>query len=53
MLIGIAVATISAVFAVKWLVGFLNTHGLAPFGWYRIALAAVMGGLLLMGVVSF
>jgi len=51
VVIGVVVATISAALAVKWLVSFLARHGLTPFGWYRIGLAAVLGALMWMGVV--
>ena len=50
--IGIAVATISAVLAVRWLVAFLGRNGLAPFGWYRIVLATVLGLLVLTGKLT-
>lgn len=51
VVIGLVVAALSAAVAVKWLVGFLNHHGLTPFGWYRIVLGVCLIGLLLGGVV--
>ena len=42
LIIGIIVAMLSAALAIKWLVGYLNKHGLAVFGWYRLILAAVI-----------
>jgi len=42
VLLGIAVAAISAAIAVKFLVGFLTRHGLVAFAVYRILLASVI-----------
>jgi undecaprenyl-diphosphatase len=50
-LLGLAVAFASAVVAMRWMVGYLNRHGLEIFGWYRIAAALVLGSLLIAGVV--
>ena len=52
VIIGIIVATVSAAIAVRWLVGYLNKHGLAVFGWYRIGLTILLGALLLTGTIQ-
>jgi undecaprenyl-diphosphatase len=51
-LIGLAAAAISAAIAVKWLVTYLQSHGLSIFGWYRIAIGLLIGGLVWSGVVA-
>jgi len=49
IVIGLAVAAISAAFAVKWLVGYLSRGGFAVFGWWRVAVAAALGAAILSG----
>jgi undecaprenyl-diphosphatase len=52
ILAGLIVATIAAVIAVRWLVSFLTRHGLAPFGYYRLALCVVMALFIWQGIVT-
>lgn len=51
LVVGVLFAFIAAVLSVKWMVGYLNCHGLAIFGYYRVALALVVGALLLNGAL--
>lgn len=52
MLLGCFAAWLSAFIAVKWMVSFLQKHGLQVFGYYRIALAILVTILLLNGVLT-
>lgn len=47
MLVGFLAAWISAAIAVKWMVAWLNKHGLSIFAWWRFASAAAAAMLLL------
>jgi undecaprenyl-diphosphatase len=49
--IGLLFATVSAALAVKWLVSYLNKHGLALFGYYRIVLSLVLIAMIGAGLV--
>ncbi len=49
--VGVVFAFGAALLSVKWMVGYLNRHGLAIFGYYRVALALVAGSLLMTGVL--
>ncbi len=50
-LIGLLCAFITALIAVRWMVGYLNSKSLAIFGWYRLGAAAVCAVLLLTNVL--
>lgn len=47
LLMGLVVSWVVAALAVTGFVRWLTRHGLAPFGWYRIAVAAVLAAVLL------
>jgi len=49
--VGFVVAFLTAIVAVKWMVSYLQSHGLAVFGVYRIALAVAIVTLVVMGLL--
>jgi undecaprenyl-diphosphatase len=50
--VGFLAAWFSAVLAVKWMVEYLNRHGLSLFGWYRIGIGAITAALIMAGFLS-
>ena len=47
--IGFVAAFITAVLVVRWVLGYLSSHGFALFGWWRIIAGLVSLGLLSLG----
>jgi undecaprenyl-diphosphatase len=47
--VGLVFAFLAAVLSVKWMVNYLNRHGLAIFGYYRVALALLVTPLIFRG----
>lgn len=48
-LIGMAVAFVSAVLAVRWMVSWLQSRGLEVFGWYRVVVGAIAVAAIAIG----
>ena len=49
--VGLVSAFVTALIAVKWMVGYLSKNSLRVFGWYRLGAGAVAGILLLTNVL--
>jgi undecaprenyl-diphosphatase len=49
--IGFVFAFVSAVIAIRWMVRYLQRHGLEIFGWYRLGIAAIVLVLLITNAV--
>lgn len=52
MLVGIAVAFVTAYASIAWLLRFVATNSLRPFVWYRVALGLVLAGALVTGAIA-
>jgi undecaprenyl-diphosphatase len=52
IVVGLVVAWLAAVVSVRWMVGWLQAHGLALFGWWRLALGVIVLALLAAGRIA-
>ncbi|MEO7097932.1 MAG: undecaprenyl-diphosphate phosphatase [Luteolibacter sp.] len=52
VVVGLVAAAVFAALAVKWLVSYLQSHGLSAFGWYRIGLGLIIGSLIVAGTLQ-
>jgi undecaprenyl-diphosphatase len=50
--LGLLVAFVFAWISVRWMVGYLKSHGMSLFGWYRVALALCVAVLIAAGTLS-
>ena len=50
--LGFVTAFVAAVIAVRWMVGYLQNHSLAIFGWYRLGVAALTAVLIFASVIE-
>ena len=48
VLLGCLVSAVVSFVVVKWLLRYVQSHTFVVFGWYRILLALMIGGLLLL-----
>lgn len=48
LLIGMTIAFVVSIFAIKFLMNFIQKHDFKPFGWYRIALGILVLGYFLI-----
>ena len=50
--LGFVVAAVVSFVVVKWLLSYIRTHTFTVFGWYRIAVALLIAGLLAAGIMQ-
>jgi len=50
-IVGLLTATVSAIIAVRWMIGYLRTRTVAIFGWYRIVIGVLVAALAIGGLI--